>query len=75
VDYGSVPCIITFPNGTTTISLDVPINDDDIYEDDEDFQLTINQNTLPNGITIGDTGSATVTIEDNEGEHFDFSKK
>ena len=69
-----MPCTITFPNGSTTVSLNVPITDDDIYEDDEYFDLTINNITLPNGVTL-DIAEIRVTIEDNESEHFGLSKK
>ena len=66
MDYGSGPYTVTFPAGTTTVPLDIPINDDDIYEINENFTLTINSSSLPTGVTVGNPGQATVTIVDDD---------
>ena len=50
----------------TRVQFDVPINDDDIFEGNEDFTLTINSSSLPDDVTRGNPGSATVTIVDND---------
>jgi len=68
VDYDSGIYTVTFPAGQTRVPIDVGINDDDTLENDEDFDITIIRNTLPDGVTRGNPGSATVTIEDNDGE-------
>jgi len=65
VDYDSGPYDVTFPAGVTMMSFDVPINDDNICEEAEDFTLTIN---LSNGLTFGNPSGATVTIVDDEGK-------
>ena len=54
----------------TSVSFDIPINNDNILEVDEDFTLTIVRSTLPNGVTRGSIGQATVTIVDDDGEKF-----
>ena len=50
----------------TSVPLYAPINDDNILEDVEDFTLTIRVGLLPNGVTRGVTGQATVIIVDND---------
>ena len=68
MDFTSGPYTITFPAGQTTATFDVPINDDNIYEINEDFMLTIDETSLPTGVTRGSPGEATVTIVDNDRE-------
>jgi len=57
---------VTFPSGVTSVPFDVPITDDNILEGNEDFTLTIDSSLLPDGVTRGNPGSATVTIVDND---------
>ena len=66
VDYDSGPYSVTFTAGVTSVSFDVPINNDNILEDDEDFTLTIIGSSLPSEVTRGDPFRATVTIVDND---------
>ena len=67
MDYTSGPYTVTFPAGQTTATFNVPINDDDIFEIDENFILTINPSLLSTRITtVGNSGQATVTIVDND---------
>ena len=68
IDYESGPYTVTFTAGQTSASFSVPINNDNILEDDEDFTLTIVLSTLPNGVTHGARTVATVTIVDDDGE-------
>ena len=56
------PYNVTFPAGTTTTVLDVPINNDNICEPSETFIVTISTSSLPDRVTSGDPGQATVTI-------------
>ena len=65
MDYTSGPYTVTFPAGQTTATFGVPINDDDILEEEEDFMLTIDP-SLPDGIFRGTPSEATVTIVDND---------
>ena len=47
----------------TRVPFDVPINNDDvIFEDDEYFIVTIEPSSLPADVTHGSPGNATVTI-------------
>ena len=66
VDYDSGIYNVIIPAGETSVPFDVPINDDNIFESNEDFGLTIIPNTLPDGVTRGNPDSATVTIVDND---------
>ena len=68
VDYDSGPYTVTIPAGDTNASVSVPINNDNILEDDEDFTLTIMSGTLPNGVTRDGAGQAIITLVDDEGE-------
>ena len=71
VDYNSGPYNITFSAGMTTSSLAIMINDDNVFEDNEDFSLTID--SVSNNITIGDPREATVTIVDNESNSHNYN--
>ena len=64
VDFKSGPYNVTFSNDMTSVSFDVPIIDDSIFEGDEDFILSINQPSLPSDAVVGE--SATVTILDDD---------
>jgi len=67
MDYDSGPYPVTFLAGVTNVTFDVPIHDDSILEGNENFILTIDLSTLPtDGVTVGDLGSATVTIVDDD---------
>jgi len=68
MDYNSGPYYVTFPAGVTSVTFDVPITDDSILESNENFMLTINQPSLPTGVSPGDPSEATVTIVDDDGK-------
>ena len=68
MDYTSGPYTVTFSAGQTTATFDVPINDDNILEDNENFILTISPSSLPNNVTVSDPDEATVTIVDDDGK-------
>ena len=68
MDYTSGPYTVTIPTGQTTATFNVPINDDDILEGDENFILTIDETSLPTGVTRGTPAEATVTIVDDDRE-------
>ena len=65
MDYSPVTIIVTFAPGQTTASLSIPILDDSIVETNELFSALLTT-TNPN-VTLG-TDTATVTIQDNDGE-------
>ena len=67
-DYTPGPYSVTIPAGETNPSFMIPITDDDMYEGDESFQLTIDTNSLPDGVIPGDPARAEVTIRNDDGE-------
>ena len=67
MDYDSGPYIVTFPAGVTSAQFKVPINNDDIFEEEERFELNIDSSSLPSGVTVGDNNQFTMTIMDNDG--------
>ena len=70
-DYQAGLYNVTFPAGSTTTTINVAIEDDDIYEgntDPETFTAMISTaNTGVRSISAGDDDTATILIEDNEG--------
>ena len=68
MDYTSGPYTVTIPAGDTTATFNVPVNDDMIREGNENFMLTIDDTSLPTGVTRGNPGEATVTIVDDDGK-------
>ena len=69
VDYTSGPYTVTFPARQTTATFEVPITDDNTFEGNETFMLTIDSSSLPTGLTSADPDEATVTIFE-EGKQF-----
>ena len=66
MDYTSGPYTVMFAPGQTTATFNVPITNDMILEGNEDFMLTINSSSLPDNVTRGNPGEATVTIVDDD---------
>ena len=69
VDYNSGPYTVQFNVGVTRVSLSISINDDDTYEKNETFTLTINVSSLPKSISVGANDSTTVTVAANDGKY------
>ncbi|MFK8009523.1 MAG: peroxidase family protein [Saprospiraceae bacterium] len=61
-DFTAGSGMVTFPIGSTTASISIPITDDNINEPTESFVVNL---TNPSGANIGDT-QGTVTINDND---------
>ena len=64
-DYVSGPYNVTIPAGQTTVSFDVSIIDDNIYEQSEQFEVLIEQISTLGGVHIGSSYVATVVIADD----------
>ena len=69
VDYNSGPYAVQFNVGVTSIPLTVLIQADNILEDNETFEFSVNASALPDDVTVGSTGHTTVTIVDDNGEY------
>ena len=48
----------------------VSLTDDNTFERNEIFMITIDPSSLPNNITVGDPSEASVTIMDNDGKNY-----
>ena len=66
-DFGSGPFTASFPAGSTTSSVKIPITDDQLQEGDETFtaQLQI-PSDVPDTVVRGENAVAQVVIKDNE---------
>ena len=53
----------------TSALFDVSITDDDIFENNETFDLIINIYSLPSNFTTGDISQATVIILNDDSKH------
>lgn len=67
IDYNSGPYNVTFPIGITRVSFNVLINDDNILEENEDFDLIVVDGSLPHHISSGDPGMARIILMDDDG--------
>ena len=73
-DYTFGPYSVTFTAGGTIALLTIPINDDNTFESNENFTLTIDSSSLPSDVTIINPSQTTVTIIENEGNNDDIVK-
>ena len=64
-DYISGPFNITIPAGQANVSFNTQINNDDIYEQNEEFIVTIDQSSLLSGVRTASPNMATVVIVDD----------
>ena len=64
-DYSSGPYSVIFPAGITSATFDVPIENDNILETNELFDLFISS-PLPDRIFQANPNQSTVTIVDND---------
>ena len=68
VDYISGPYTVTFHAGVTTALCNISITDDNLFENNEDIQIKINSSSLPDRVSVSNSGQATITIVDNDGK-------
>ncbi len=66
-DYTATSGTLTFNSTTTSVSVTVPTVDDSIVESPETFSMSLNLTGITSGQTLGTPGSATATINDNDG--------
>ena len=58
----------TIPAGQISVPFDVPVNDDNAFEENEEFLLTIDQSSSLNDVIIGSPNVTVVNISDIDGE-------
>ena len=69
MDYVTGQHIATIPAGHSSGVITIEIEDDDVIEVSETFNLTIDQSLLPNGVVLGSQPTlAIVTILDDDSE-------
>ena len=68
VDYRSGQYNVTIPINSARATLNISIVDDNLFEGDEEFYLTIDKSLSFYEIIIGSPNRAIVKIFDNEGE-------
>lgn len=67
IDYKSGPYNVEFFAGNTYAKVDEHlIFDDLLVEQTENFQLTIDSSSLPDGVSLGNPNKTTVTIFDDD---------
>ena len=54
----------------TEAVFNITVNDDDILEEIEIFNIAINSSSLPIDVTIGELNEAVVIIVDDDGEFY-----
>ena len=67
-DYVSGPYFVKLTTGLTHFPFKVSIMDNDKWEENENFFLTIDNSSLPCNITVGNQHKSTVTILDDDGK-------
>jgi len=61
---------VTFPANLTSRVIDIPICDDIVLEEDEEFNVSIISNSLPDNVINGSVDQSTISIADNDGEYY-----
>ena len=64
-DYSGVPASVTFNAGDTEVDITFTASSDSVDDDGESVKLTFG-NTLPTGVSAGNTDEAVVTITDDD---------
>ena len=64
-DYSGVPASVTFNAGDTEVDINFTASSDSVDDDGESVKLTFG-NTLPAGVSAGNTDEAVVTITDDD---------
>ena len=67
-DYESEVFNVAIPAGDTSIKFNISIIDDNLFERDESFFVTVDSSTLPSRILVQPDCMAVVTIVDDDGE-------
>ena len=66
-DYCFQNYFLTFEDGESSKVLSIQTIDDNVVEPDEKYNLTIRVESLPNRVIIGEHGTTTITIENDDG--------
>ena len=69
-DYKTGPFNVTIPAGEISVSFNVSLINDNVFEANESFILTIDSSSLPSGVLVQPDCMTVVTIVDDDGELF-----
>ena len=69
-DYETGPFNVTIPAGEISVSFNVSLINDNVFEANESFILTIDSSSLPSGVLVQPDCMTVVTIVDDDGELF-----
>ena len=67
-DYVPGPFVVTIPTGDASFIFNISIIDDDIFEANESFSVTIDPSSLPSRVLVQPECVLMVTIVDDDGE-------
>ena len=59
---------VTIPAGETSVSFNISIIDDNIFEGNESFSLTIDSSSLPSRVLLQESCVVVITIVNDDGE-------
>ena len=65
-DYNSGPYNVTFPAGVTSVSFNITIINDNILEDNETFELIIDDSSLLSTVTTVIPNKTVIIIRDTD---------
>ena len=57
---------VTFPANITTRLLDIPVCNDDVFEPDESFSISVVSNSSPDNVMGGNLSQTTIVIVDDD---------
>jgi len=57
---------VTFPANVTTQLLDIPVCNDEVFESNESFSISVVSNSLPDNVMDGSFSQATIVIVDDD---------
>ena len=72
-NYTSERYNVTISAGTTRASIYVPVINDDSLDFNKNFDLIINQSSLPFNVDVGNTYQTTVIIVDDDGKGYSYA--
>ena len=72
-DYELGPLNVTILAGHISVSFNISIIDDIIFEQNEFFTLTIDSSSLPNGVSVQPDCMLMITIMDDDGKLYTYT--
>ena len=67
-DYEPGPFNVTIPAGEITVSFNISVINDNIFEGNESFNIDVDPSSLPSGVLVQPHSMLMITIVDDDGE-------